>query len=192
MGTRFPGRTDHTAMSQSQLPPDAPTCSLLVYGSLMDRQELARFDFVGNPVPVVVSGFARHFGQEPSWRRGQGIRRGVLTLRSSRAEFVNAVLVPGVAVGALQDLDQRERGYERCAVAAERISSFGRRPLPDVADPVFSYVGRPELSNPALMPNPEYLEICLAAAAELGGIAFYRFFGKRPLSRGVLSIHERT
>jgi hypothetical protein len=151
-------------MSDPQLCRDAATCSLLVYGSLMDHRATSwRQVAVERVIPVIVSGFSRDFCHEPSWRSGEGIRRGVLRLRHSPSSFVNAVLVTRVSVALLPVLDHRERGYHRREVAADRLSAFGRQSLPVSVEPVFSYEGRPELSNPSLLPNPEDLNLCLAA-----------------------------
>ena len=142
----------------------------------MARQELARTELpVGQLLPVIVSGCSRDFGQEPAWRRGEGIRRGVLTVRQSLQCVMNAILVTKIPVAALSVLDHRERGYRRCHVSAKRLVSFGADPLPTGEETIYCYVGRSELSNSALQPNDEYLAGCLEAAA-LWGKRFHRMF----------------
>lgn len=163
-------------MSDRQRTRYASTCSLLVYGSLMDRRELARCGLAaGDTVPVIASGFCREFSQEPSWRRGLGNDRGVLTIRRAADCSLNAVLVTNVPTAALTVLDHRERGYLRRMVSRERLSPFGPDPLPAFEENIFSYEGRPELYNSALRPNPEYLAMCVGAAS-LWGERFRRKF----------------
>lgn len=150
--------------------------SLLVYGSLMHRDELARYSLQQRVLqPVVVSGLTRDFGQEPSWRGGQGHARGVLTVRAAAGGFVNAVLIAGVSDDLLSDLDHRERGYIRRRIPPDSVAPFRSLSTIQVGGPVFVYTGRPEHHDPMLQPNPDYLSLCLDAAAAWGD-RFRRMF----------------
>jgi len=146
------------------------TCSLLVYGSLMHRDERLRAGFGHDRgVPVRLAGFARDFSQRPSWRNGRGSARGVLRVRECDRAAINAVLVPNVPVTILEHVDQRERGYLRRPVDLQRIAPFEEVASIVPTDEVpFIYEGRGELHAPDIMPNPEYLSLCLAAARQWG------------------------
>lgn len=153
---------------------------LLAYGSLMHPDELARH-FAAEParmpehIPVRVRGFSRGFCQEPSWREGAGDRRGVLTVTPSDDGWINAILVCGCDADLLASLDERERGYVRCAVPVSAIEPCAGDVLPDALRDAVMYVGRDELRNDALLPNPAYRALCMTAAAQWGD-AFLRDF----------------
>lgn len=150
--------------------------SLLAYGSLMHPGELAHLQSRPlSAMPVRVRGYRRSFCQRPSWRRGQGERRGVLTVHPAPGDWFNAILLGGLDLPALSALDERERGYVRLAVPRGRLE-----PYPDSGDRLPKgkaqlYTGRPELYDDALLPNPEYLRICTEAASRWGDVFLEEF-----------------
>lgn len=146
---------------------------VLAYGSLMHPAELARHfttgaDHTPERIPVRVRGFSRGYCQAPSWRDGDGDRRGVLTVTPSDDGWINAILICGCDAELLTSLDARERGYERCAVPAAAIQPCAGSALPDALSEIVIYVGRSELRNEALLPNPTYRALCITAAAQWG------------------------
>lgn len=149
--------------------------ALLAYGSLMHPAELVRH---GPPnartTAVRVHGFRRSLCQEPSWRPADSPDRAVLTVRPAEREWLNGVLIHGFGEGALAELDHRERGYVRATVSGAAIQPYDGELEMGSAEVVL-YTGRDDKYNPALLPNAEYLDICLAAAASRGE-EFYRDF----------------
>lgn len=153
---------------------------LLVYGSLMHPDELApHVARDRRVVPVRAQGFRRSFEQEPSWRKGEVGKRGVLTVRPSPGHWINGVVVQGYDARDLRSLDQRERGYTRESVPVTAVEPYPplreTGPASDrlsastpIDDEIAIYVGRNELLNPDLLPNPAYLELCVEAARRLG------------------------
>jgi hypothetical protein len=141
---------------------------LLVYGSLMHPGSLATGSGrSASPQPVRVQGYRRSFCQEPSWRRGSGAHRGVLTVHAATSWF-SGILVRGLSADMLKALDHRERGYRRVAVERSAIEPYGPAPDLDGIDRIEIYVGRRELRNPDLRPNVDYLRLCRDAAAHWG------------------------
>ncbi|GEM_PF-1724653 len=142
---------------------------LLVYGSLMHPEALApKFGVAASSLPVRIRGYRRSFCQEPSWRKGAAERRGVLTVRPSGGSWVNAILVCGCGSEVFRTLDHRERGYTRVEVARGMIEPYGPGAEVDALDRISIYGGRREMWNPALLPNPGYLDLCIRAARGWG------------------------
>lgn len=150
--------------------------NLIVYGSLMSAGEVERLQLVAIEMHAVsVAGFRRSFSQEPSWRQGVGNQRGVLTVELEETAWLNAVLLTGVSDSATKMIEKRECGYERTCVSTNSICTFndGQAVMPHVEASLF--VGRPNLFNSQLQPNPEYLRLCLDAAREWGEEFFDQF-----------------
>jgi cation transport regulator ChaC len=154
--------------------------ALLAYGSLMHPAELARHCTGTRSVPVRVQGFRRSFSQEPSWRNGEGAERGVLTVRRSASDWLNAILVSGSRTdalrdvdcgsgdGALRSIDQRERGYTRVVVPLADVEPYATHEIDPLITEIGLYIGRDEKWNDELMPNRAYLKLCIEAAGLWG------------------------
>lgn len=168
---------------------------ILAYGSLMHPAEFARH-FAGEPdraperIPVRVSGFSRGYCQEPSWRDADGDRRGVLTVTPSADGWINAILICGCDSDMLTSLDARERGYDRCVVAPTAIEPCAGGVLPDALREVVIYVGRSELRNEALLPNPTYRALCITAAAQWGDAFLEEFLASTDGGRSSREDHR--
>jgi len=147
--------------------------ALLVYGSLIHPDEHRRLPGLIETLPVRLEGYRRSFTQTPSWRRGEGRQIAVLRLEESPQHTLNLIALLFEELD-LAELDHRERGYRRIALPADRLTPFGDTPLPGL-DSCHLYLGRDELHNPTLLPNPEYLDLCLEGA-KAWGEAFYREF----------------
>lgn len=140
---------------------------VVAYGSLMHPDELARHCAGMGSVPVRVRGYRRSFSQEPSWRRGAGMERGVLTVRRSSRDWFNAILVCGPDARALASLDHRERGYTRIGVPPTDLEPYANR-VAAPAREIFVYTGRDDRWNDRLLPNRDYLRICIEASQRWG------------------------
>lgn len=141
----------------------------------MHPAELARHGLgLADTTPVRLRGFRRSFCQEPSWRASGSAARGVLTVRPAEGCWLNGLLIHGLDGAAIDALDQRERGYVRTALAFDALEPYdwgaGMGPEQPVA-----YLGREEKFNTAILPNEEYMGICVAGAARLGA-GFLRDF----------------
>jgi cation transport regulator ChaC len=148
--------------------------ALLVYGSLMHPDELARHPTLDpTGVPVRLRGFQRSFCQEPSWRECRGRHRGVLTVRRSADHWLNALLVRVADPAALRSLDDRERGYARVRVSAADVVPYAR--TVDATHEIGVYVGRAGNRNDSLLPNRDYLLLCTAAATTHGDVFLHDF-----------------
>ncbi len=174
--------------------------AVLAYGSLLNRGELAKKDFAKlDLVAVKVNGFRRQFRQEPSWRPGSGLYRGVLDAFKHEGGAINAVAMAGLSGAMLSELDSREVGYSRIQVAHERIEPYdgGRSDAWSRRD-FYIYTGKRHKTNPELLPNLDYLEICLAGARQWGDLFFedfleMTFVGNTSLRRFIVSSeHDRV
>lgn len=141
---------------------------LLAYGSLMHPAELAHHCTETRSVPVRVRGFRRSFSQEPSWRAGSGLERGVLTVHESRQHWFNGVLICGSDADALRSIDRRERGYVRAIVPLESVEAYSPHDIEPLIHEVALYTGREEKWNETLLPNRAYLKLCIEAAERWG------------------------
>lgn len=136
----------------------------------MHPDELAKHCAQPESKPVRVRGFRRSFSQEPSWRAGDGIERGVLTVRRSERDWFNGILIRGSDVPALRSIDRRERGYTRVVVPVPGVTPYGMHGTEelDELDEISLYAGRDEKWNAELLPNPTYLDLCIEAAQHWG------------------------
>lgn len=161
---------------------------MLAYGSLMHPAELAKHCAQTESVPVRVRGFRRSFSQEPSWRAGDGIERGVLTARRSERDWFNGILIRGSDAAALRSIEKRERGYTRVNVPAPDITLYAMHEIDELdegshvdevdepegnwelneIDEIGLYTGRDDKRNDELLPNPVYLDLCIEAARQWG------------------------
>lgn len=142
---------------------------LIAYGSLMSVAELERLELRAADVfSVTVAGFRRSFSQEPSWRKGTGNRRGVLTVAINDQASLNAILISDVPGPVFAALDHRERGYDRVCVPQSQIRAFEDTERDTNQSEVFIYIGKPDHVNSELEPNPDYLNLCVNAACDWG------------------------
>ena len=146
---------------------------LLVYGSLIHPAEHAGLPGLLDAQPILLSGWRRVFHQTPSWRRGEGKAIAVLDVVPSPGSDLPLILLRFEHLD-FSELDRRERGYRRLAIPEERLTSFDGTPL-SLPDSLSLYTGRPELRDPTLLPNPDYLALCLEGA-RMWGTRFYRGF----------------
>lgn len=130
-----------------------------------------------NAIPMMLQGFRREFSQEPSWRRGKGLQRAVLTLVRSPGNSVNVILLQSLSGAMMAQLDIRECGYDRVQLEPSCLSGFNPNDSFSLSSQatIFTYVGKREKRNPKLRPNPQYLERCQCAAKDWGEEFFQLF-----------------
>ena len=80
---------------------------------------------------------------------------------------MNAVLLLGAARD-LEPADRRERGYDRYRVDDGSLTRHGDGTPLELLGSACLYVGKPDLYGRDVLPNPEYLRICLEGAREWG------------------------
>lgn len=151
--------------------------SLLVYGSLINKDELLNNDIeILDYTPVFVKGFKREFSQEPSWRKSTSQNRAVLNVREDANHFINALLI-NIYKENITILDKREIGYKRLKVDSNCIEfKYGLKKHIRQND-IFIYVGKDEKYNNLILPNLEYMDICIQGATTWGKF-FYDDFIK--------------
>lgn len=150
--------------------------AIIVYGSLINKGQLAKQSLqLGEPLPVSVHGYKRIFNQEPSWRKGHDQRRAVLNVMPSDQHCFNGLLVGVRDESHFQYLDERERGYNRVNLEWSRLEKFAECCFPDEQGSVYIYTGKPEQRGNNLLPNDDYLELCLNGAKQWSE-EFYEVF----------------
>ena len=132
--------------------------NLIVYGSLMNEEELQNQGLWGhNCETVKVFGYRRIFNQEPSYRIIDSFKRAVLNVETRANEWFNALLIKDLDEAFFEALDVREIGYERFKVECKSYKG-------EFYKDCFMYVGKSEKRNSEILPNSEYLNICLEGA----------------------------
>lgn len=158
--------------------------AIIVYGSLINPEQLHQKPHLfARAYPVFVKGYRRVFTQEPSWRGGDDKHRAVLNVIKADKDGFNGLLVRLQDGSDFHQLDERERGYNRIAITQAQlapftpVSSIGKSgPMlaggifsePVFSEPTFMYVGKPEKQNDDILPNKNYLELCLCGAKYWG------------------------
>lgn len=147
---------------------------IIAYGSLINLQEIkSQREHPAHAIPIRLETFKRSFNQKPVWRDGNGTHSAVLNGQTSEQNWLNAICFCYTEFD-FKALDKRERGYLRTAVTTDKINSYQGYHLPELKE-VFIYLGKVEYQNNNLLPNPDYLDICLVGAKYWGG-DFYRDF----------------
>lgn len=151
--------------------------SLLVYGSLINKDELKKENIdLENCIPVYVSHLKREFTQEPTYRKVDSINRAVLSVKEENESFINAILIKNVEKSHIENLDIREAGYFKYQVLTKNIKFKYAKQNIDL-DEVYIYMGKDEKRNESIFPNQNYLQLCLNGARNWGE-EFYKDFIK--------------
>ena len=147
---------------------------IIAYGSLINPQEAE--NLLGCPthiIPIKLTSFKRSFNQRPAWRRNTNEHSAVLNVQTSEHNWLNAVCYCFSGFN-FSVLDNRERGYSRTAIQLDKINCYQGHNLPFLEE-ICIYLGKTEHQDDTLLPNPDYLDICLAGAKNWGE-DFYRDF----------------
>ena len=151
--------------------------SLLVYGSLINKDELKKENIsLENCIPVKVKDLKREFTQEPTFRKIDSINRAVLSVKENPDSFINAILINKVKRTHIENLDIRESGYYKYEVSLEKID-FKYTHNSIELDEVYIYMGKKEKRNEEILPHLDYLQLCLHGAKDWGE-EFYKDFIK--------------
>ena len=139
--------------------------NLVVYGSLINKNELLKEGISLVDVECVrVQGFKRVFNQEPSYRFVDSINRAVLNVQESKELWFNAIVIKNLSEEYFKTLDEREKGYNRVSLKAEQVISYDKKNIPNC----FIYIGKKEKESFEILPNEEYLNICLKGVKTFG------------------------
>lgn len=151
--------------------------SLVTYGSLINKNELLNNDIaILDYKPIILNGFKREFSQEPSWRKSTSINRAVLNTKEDSNHFINALLID-IYIKDIEVLDKREVGYNRLKVDRNSIE-FKYDLIENIKqNDIFIYTGKPEKYNNLILPNLDYMNICIQGANSWGDV-FYNDFIK--------------
>jgi hypothetical protein len=156
---------------------------IIVYGSLMDINETMMQGLRPiDAVPIRLKGYRRSFNLKPSWRKGSGRSIAVLNVEYCSGSWINGVCLL-LESGELAALDTRERGYNREGVPAERLECYLQYDLPDDT-PFFIYIGKEEKIDSQILPNKDYLDVCMAGASSWGEDFFDEFVATTYLASG--------
>ena len=155
------------------------------YGSLVNlaqhnQQERQLVD----TVPIKFRSYKRIFNQRPAWREKNAIHSAVLNVHYSEPDWLNAVCYC-YSNFDFTDLDQRERGYSRMALTRQNITCYRGRSLPDLSA-LYIYIGKTEHHDATLLPNPDYLQICLKGAKSWGDEFYRDFLSTTHINNGIL------
>lgn len=160
--------------------------SLIVYGSLLNKRELARQGFSLDDIfPVIADGFKRVFSQEPSWRVGVATERAVLNAVKSKDHWLNGILVSNLTEDLIMKLDEREKGYERVEIPPACLRKYKDSKKFSFNQKVYMYIGRPEKQNSTILPNSSYLNICLEGAKQWGQDFYEDFLNTTYVNRDI-------
>ncbi len=146
--------------------------NLIVYGSLMDKNELLNENIKIEDIDLVkVYGYKRVFNQEPSNRMVQSINRAVLNVLEESSGWINGIVLKNMSDELFNILDKREQGYDRYNMYEKKVVTYGGEILTNCC----IYLGKLEKLNFNILPNLEYLELC-KNVAKTHGEEFYKDF----------------
>ena len=161
---------------------------IITYGSLINTQEVEKLrEHPTHVIPIKLETFKRSFNQRPAWRKSTGEHSAVLNVETSAQNWLNAVCYCYTDFD-FTTLDDRERGYSRTAVQPDKISYYQGHNLPEL-EKVSIYLGKTEYLSNTLLPNPDYLDICLRGAKNWGEDFYYDFLNTTHINNGI-SLHE--
>jgi hypothetical protein len=130
----------------------------IVYGSLLDPKELEKHEISMDRVKFVkVKNFKRVFNQEPSWRKVESNNRAVMNIESDQSCWFNALLIEGVSQKQVEELDHRERGYDRVNIPDGDVIEYGSG---KIMKNCIVYKGKIDKQNHEILPNLDYFDIC--------------------------------
>ncbi len=140
---------------------------LIVYGSLLHKNEIYKYDCsIFDIIPVKVLHYKRSFNLLPSVRVGIGNYKSVLNIQKSKNHFFNALLIIYKELD-FSLLDEREKGYERHLLKAKKIKPYERDKKINLLH-IYAYIGLEEKIDTSIMPNIEYLKLCLEGSHQWG------------------------
>lgn len=158
---------------------------IIGYGSLVNcTQHVHQKELLVDTVPIKLRSYKRIFNQRPTWRKATSTKAAVLNAHYSESDWLNAVCYCYEDFNFI-DLDHRERGYSRTAVATQSITCYQGKDLPPLTK-LFIYLGKTENRDDTLLPNSEYLKICLTGAKSWGDDFYRDFLTTTYINHGIL------
>lgn len=146
--------------------------NLIVYGSLINKEELLKEGIpLDNVETVKVFGYRRVFNQEPSYRFVDSINRAVLNVIEDKDYFFNAIIIKGLTDEYFKVLDKREKGYNRTLLNKNLVRNISNEEINDC----YIYLGKKEKQNNEILPNIEYLDICLKGVKSFSNDFYTQF-----------------
>ncbi len=140
---------------------------LIVYGSLLHKDEISKYKSkVKQVIKIKVLNHKRCFNLLPSVRIGIGNYKSVLNIKKSKNSYFNAVCIIYEKVD-IKKIDEREKGYNRIKISNDNIASYHKENIPSKID-IYTYVGLKNKENYSIMPNVDYLKLCLEASKTWG------------------------
>jgi len=147
---------------------------LIVYGSLLHKNEINKYDsLIEDIIPVRVLNYKRSFNLLPAVRVGIGNYKSVLNIQESQHNSFNGVCIIYKQIN-IDLLDNREKGYDRILINAKNIKSNTNTKLFNSIK-VYTYRGLEDMIDDSIMPNVEYLKLCLEGSMQYGE-EFYNSF----------------
>ncbi len=138
----------------------------IVYGSLLHVEELKKQGIDSSKIELVkVAGYKRVFNQLPSWRKVDGNKKAVMNIEKDRSAWFNAVLIKNLSQEYIDELDIRERGYDRISLNDGDVTVYGSG---QVVKNCIVYRGKIGKQSSDILPNEEYFQICKDGAASHG------------------------
>lgn len=139
--------------------------NLIVYGSLVNKDELLKEGISLFDVELVkVFNFRRVFNQEPSYRLINSLNRSVLSVKEEEGFWFNAIVIKNLTDEYFETLDIREKGYNRIYLEENRVKTYNNNIVPNSV----IYIGKEQKKNEEILPNFDYLNICLHGAESFG------------------------
>ncbi|MCP4971564.1 MAG: gamma-glutamylcyclotransferase [Arcobacter sp.] len=146
--------------------------NLVVYGSLLNKKELLKENVsLKNIECVKVYGYKRIFNQEPSYRLLNSLNRSVLNIEENKESWFNALVIKNISIEYINTLDKREKGYNKVFIKDGNVKTYDNNDLFDC----IVYKGKQTKRNDKILPNFDYLNICLNGAKDLGNSFFKDF-----------------
>ncbi len=130
----------------------------IIYGSLLHVDELKKQNIDPSRVDLVkVKGFKRVFNQLPSWRKVDGIKKAVMNIEKDENSWFNALVIKNLNDKYIQELDYRERGYNRSSLKDGSVTLYSDG---NILKNCIVYKGKEDKQSNEILPNSNYFEIC--------------------------------
>jgi len=140
---------------------------LVVYGSLLHKNEINKYDStIENIIPVKVLDYKRSFNLLPSVRKGIGNYKSVLNIQESNNQLFNGICIVYKEID-IALIDNREKGYDRVTLNSKNIKTYNNNISLDSLN-IYVYQGFKHMIDDSIMPNVDYLKLCLEGSKQWG------------------------
>lgn len=130
---------------------------LIVYGSLLNRDHLLKYDFKSIH-KIKLKGYERHCNHLSVTRRGE--RRGVFNLEVNKYSWINGLLVKDITYESWKNIIYRERGYGVNELVSDKIRFYSPESV-EFEDPKI-FIGNKSREN--ISSSIDYLSTCIKGA----------------------------